>query len=279
MDAYKTLVGKLNELPSQPAVLRKLQALISGNEVSSHQAAEIIELDQGFTARILRLVNSPFYGFTRMIVSVEEAITMLGFNAVHQLLLTSSLLKSVEWQGHAAGLHAFWKHSFGVGVLAKHLLTGLDKHAMDEAFVGGIMHDVGRLVYIKTDANKYAQFQTGAKKVAGLDEEREYFGADHQVLGELLAEKWNFPESVRTIIACHHSPLNAGGYKHLAAAVNLADLVAKAAKIGDGGSYYVDEFYPETWTLLNMTPEIFENAIGRSFGEIAQTEGLLKELH
>ncbi|MDD4051797.1 MAG: HDOD domain-containing protein, partial [candidate division Zixibacteria bacterium] len=200
MDAYQNLVEKLHELPSQPAVLRRLQSLISQEEVSSHQAAEIIEMDQGFTVRILRLVNSPFYGFSRMVVSVEEAITMLGFNAVHQLLLTSSLMKSMDWQGKAVNLHAFWKHSFGVGVAAKHLLYGMDKHIMDEAFICGIVHDVGRLVYIKTDFKKYAAFHAGPKRATSLNEEREFFGADHQVLGQLLAGKWNFPESVRTVI-------------------------------------------------------------------------------
>jgi HD-like signal output (HDOD) protein len=279
MKTETDMIGDFTEIPSQPEVVCRLQALIGRQEISSHQAAQIIEADQGFTARILRLVNSPFYGFSRQIVSVEGAITMLGFNAIHQLLLTSSLLSSLSPKEMGIDLHPFWKHSFGVGVLAKYLLPSIDMQLMDEAFISGIMHDVGRLVYMRTDFKRYAAFYNKSAGAISLEDERKYFGIDHETLGEALASKWNFPESVRTAIGFHHSPLLPNKFQRLTAVVNLADIAVHALNIGDSGHIYINEFYSETWTCLGMTPAYFESAVHRTLGEIAQTEELLRELH
>jgi HD-like signal output (HDOD) protein len=94
VEDYRLAIKKIADLPSPPIVVQKLQTRMAEQDISSKEVAKIIETDQAFTARVLKLVNSPFYGFARRIVSVEEAITMLGFNTVHQLLLATSVLNT-----------------------------------------------------------------------------------------------------------------------------------------------------------------------------------------
>lgn len=96
MNDYKLIIEKLVDLPSPPIIIQRLQSRVNGKDVSSREIASIIEIDQAFTARVLRLVNSPFYGFSRKIISIEEAITMLGFNTVHHLLIATSLISTIQ---------------------------------------------------------------------------------------------------------------------------------------------------------------------------------------
>ncbi len=266
------------ELPSQPAVIEKLNLLIGQDDVGSHRVAKVIETDQGFTARVLRLVNSPFYGFSRKIISVEEAVTMLGLNAIHQLLLATSVIKAFQFDDSVINEHDFWQHSFAVGVIAKHLFVKMDKDSREEVFISGILHDVGRLIFVQTDKNLYRNFRSGEAGITDLEAERKHFGIDHQALGNQLAEKWNFPESIRVAIACHHTPLAAGDYIPFAAAVNIANMISHAMDIGDSGRYYVTEFYPQAWEIINLSMSEFEESLKKALVEIDETRQILSDL-
>ena len=122
MSNYESVVDKLTELPSLPVIMQKLQSLINKGTTGIHEIASVVETDPAFTAKVLRLVNSPFYGFARKVVSVEESITMLGFNTLHQLMMTTSLLHSFDTPSHVMDKNNFWQHSFGVGIIARNLL-------------------------------------------------------------------------------------------------------------------------------------------------------------
>jgi HD-like signal output (HDOD) protein len=279
MGDFNLILNKIADLPSPPIVVQQLQARIAEQDISSSEVASIIEIDQAFTARVLRLVNSPFYGFARKIVSVEEAITMLGFNTVHQLLLTTSLLNSFEIKNSIINLNSFWMHSFGAGVIAKHLLYKSSKDTSNEGFMCGILHDIGRLIYIKIDAQKYAAFQGNNRRVTDLEAEHKFFGINHQQLGEMLARKWNFPESIVLAIAKHHDPPVSDQHGKLISAVNIANMLCHALAIGDSGSYYISEFSQAAWQKLEIEISNLEDILKKSLNEIDKVNDLLNELH
>jgi putative nucleotidyltransferase with HDIG domain len=279
MNDFNLILKKIVDLPSPPTVVQQLQARIAEQDISSKEVASIIEIDQAFTARVLRLVNSPFYGFSRKIISVEEAITMLGFNTVHQLLLTTSLLNSFEIKKSVLDLNKFWMHSFGVGVTAKQLLYKRGKEIRNEGFMCGILHDIGRMVLVKIDPEKFVAFQGNGHKVTDLDAENKFFGIDHQKLGEMLAHKWNFPESIVMAIAKHHDPPIDGNYSILISAVNIADMLCHALSIGDSGSYYISSFSQEAWNKLGIEMSSLENILLKSLNEIDKATDLLNEIH
>lgn len=278
METYQTFLTKQVNLPSPPVIIQKLQSCIAEQDIGNYELAQIIETDQAFTARILRLVNSPFYGFAGKIVSVEEAITMLGLNTVHQLLLTTSLLNNVLVQDKAVNLNEFWLHSFGVGVLAKNLLRKMNKDAQNEAFMGGILHDIGRLIFIKMDPNRFMSFYAESGRVTDLDAEADFFGIDHQKLGVVLAEKWNFPESISTAIAYHHQPDQIDRHVLLASAVHIADVLCHALDIGNSCSPYVHKFSPAAWHKLELGSIELEAIIRRALDEIDDSRHLMGEL-
>jgi putative nucleotidyltransferase with HDIG domain len=278
MDDYKGLVSSTLELPSPPAVVQRLHELFSREEISGHDIARVVETDQSFTARVLRLVNSPFYGFTRRIVSVEEAITMLGINSIKQLLLTTSLLNTFKTGKQTSTLSNFWSHSLGVAVIARRLAFRFDKDTQSEVFLGGILHDIGRLVFLKFEPERFDQFYVGQESVTGIDSEAAFFGIDHQKIGETLARKWNFPENICSIISYHHTPLKSGEYILVVSLVNIADLLCHALGIGRSGNYYVTDFYPEAWVKLGIDYTELERKLIGVVEEIRASEQSLREL-
>lgn len=266
------------DLPSLPAAIRKLQDIVRTEAPEIQEVAGIIETDQAFTAKLLKLVNSPFYGYSRRIVSVEEAITILGFNTLRSLLMATSLIGSIKTDNRILDASRFWRHSFGVGVIAKHLLNTAGKEARDEALIGGILHDIGRLVMAKVDPKLFVWFYFERSVVTSLEEETEYFGYDHQMIGEILANKWNFPAGIVAAISCHHTPLDAPTSPQLVAAVNIADTLCHALNIGESGNHYVSAFFPESWASLGLTMNDLESVLNDAMGEIEKSEEIFTQL-
>ncbi len=277
MKNFETIFKKQLNLPSPPMVIQKLQSCI-GHDVGNHELAQIIETDQAFTARILRLVNSPFYGFAGKIVSVEEAITMLGLNTIHQLLLTTSLLNTIKIDNRALDLNNFWIHSFGVGVIAKRMLYKHAKDIQNEGFMGGVLHDIGRLIFVELDPAKFIDFYSRQNWAIDLALEQTHWQIDHQKLGEILAQKWNFPSSISTIIACHHTPDEALEHKLLVSAVHIADVLCHALAIGNSGSFYVSHYSPQAWQNLELSMSELETILLKSLNEIDDSKRMLGDL-
>jgi putative nucleotidyltransferase with HDIG domain len=278
MANINVLINKIADLPSPPVVVQRLQARMAEQDISNREVAEIIETDQAFTARVLRLVNSPFYGFPRKIISVEESITMLGFNTIHQLLLTTSLVKSFDINSQALNLNMFWEHSFGVGVVAKELLHKSNKDLRNEGFMCGILHDIGRLVLVKIDPEKYVAFHSKGQMATDLEAETEYFGMNHQKVGELIARKWNFPESIVAAISHHHNPQVESKYGLLISAVNIADMLTHALSIGNSGSHYITEFSKPAWQILDIDDKKLEALLKKSLAEIEKATDTLHSI-
>jgi putative nucleotidyltransferase with HDIG domain len=266
------------DLPSLPAAIRKLQDIVSEDAPDIQEIAGIIETDQAFTAKLLKLVNSPFYGYSRKIVSVEEALAILGFNTLRSLLMATSLIGSIRTDSRILDAGRFWRHSFGVGVIAKHLLFKAGKEAREEALVGGILHDIGRLVMAKMDPKLFVWFYFERAVVTSLEEETEYFGFDHQMIGETLAVKWKFPAGIVEAIARHHTPTSAVVSPQLVAAVNIADMLCHALNIGESGNHYISSFHPEAWAVLGLNMGELETALHESVNEIKRSEGIFTQV-
>ena len=270
------ILSKQIDLPSAPAVVHQLTMLMSRDDVGSHDIAQIVETDQAFTARTLKLVNSPFYGFSRQVTSVEEAITMLGIGTLQQLLLATSVVSSLGTDSGALSIDKFWMHSFSVGVLAKHLLRADNSDAESEAFMCGVLHDIGRLLFVKSDPERYKRFCSDGESVISLEKEEQWFGADHQKLGQALAQKWNFPSKFAATIAHHHTPDDATESPRLVAAIHVADVTSHALNLGLGDNPYVERFSPTAWHTLELDEESFERIVRKALNEVQETEAMIR---
>ncbi|MEA2031453.1 MAG: HDOD domain-containing protein [candidate division Zixibacteria bacterium] len=279
MDNFQSVVDQLANLPSVPVVVQKLHMLIQDDGVGSREVAKIVETDSALVARVLKLVNSSFYGMTQSVLSVEEAISIFGFNTLHQLVLSTAVFNTLDIDESTLDINSFWRHSFGVGVFAKHLRSSASKEIQSEALTGGILHDIGRLVIAKSNPTKFEAFYFERKAVTGIEQEAEFFDHDHQQIGEMLAKKWNFPDPIVAVIRSHHTPSDAPDeYKKLVAAVNIADLLCHMMQIGYSASSYATEFDSEAWQCLDISMDELKGHIHSALNEIDEASQILKNL-
>ena len=150
---------------------------------------------------------------------------------------------------------------------------------LTEVFLCGILHDIGRLVFLKVDPELFSWFYIKRGAATGINEEAEYFGIDHQKTGELLAQKWNFPESITMAIGQHHSPLNTKEYQLHTSVINIADILSHALAIGDSGNSYISEFFRQAWVKLNLSMNELEKRLTKALKEIDEGQGIIRELY
>ncbi len=262
-------INKGIELPAAPTIITQLTSLLNKEDIGSHELAEVAQTDQAFTAKILKLVNSPFYGFSREVYSVEEAITMIGLEAVHHLLLTMSFLNIFKTDKNIFNINEFWLHSLSVGIIAKELIKNETKEIKNAAYLSGILHDVGRLIYYQVDPKKYAAFYDHGASVIDLEKETKWFQLNHQQIGSLLGEKWNFPNNIVSTIKFHHSPDEYKGNDIiLVHAVHIGDIISHGLNIGNSGITYVTKFSKISWNALQLTDTMIKNVIKSSIYKI-----------
>ncbi|MBD3382610.1 MAG: HDOD domain-containing protein [candidate division Zixibacteria bacterium] len=273
------ILKKADNLPSPPFILSELSSMINRSDAHSHQIARVIEKDQSFSARILRLVNSSFYGFARKIVSIDEAITMLGINTIYQLLITTSVFQAFKSKQCSARIKKFWHHSFSVGVIARNLYPGASADTKSELLLSGVLHDIGRIALLKMYPEKFCEFYFESDECIDLNSETDTFGINHQVIGELLAEKWNFPLSLRMAISHHHLPLSAKSHKKYAAAIHVADIFSHGLQLGGGSHIQLPSFFPQTWSLLKINPDKLKEVLVRSIQEFEKEKVLIDSLN
>jgi HD-like signal output (HDOD) protein len=255
------LVQQIGSLPTLPSVIVRVNEQVGNPKTSALDLARTILEDQSLTARLLRLVNSPFYGFPRRIATVTEAVTILGFAPVRSLLLTASvvdLLVGEETPDFSpTGL---WEHSVGAAVGAG-LLARYTRHEdREEVFVAGLLHDVGKLVLFHFLTKEFlAVLETSRREDIPIrTAEQRLLGFTHDQVGRLLAERWKLPVRLSEAIGCHHRPDLAQVGKREAALVHVAEALTRALGLGSGGDDAVPMLEPETWRRLGLQTTILE---------------------
>jgi HD-like signal output (HDOD) protein len=255
------LVQQIGSLPTLPSVIVRVNEQVANPKTSALDLARTILEDQSLTARLLRLVNSPFYGFPRRIATVTEAVTILGFAPVRSLLLTASvvdLLVGEETPDFSpTGL---WEHSVGAAVGAG-LLARYTRHEdREEVFVAGLLHDVGKLVLFHFVTKEFlAVLETSRREDIPIrTAEQRLLGFTHDQVGRLLAERWKLPVRLSEAIGCHHRPDLAQVGKREAALVHVAEALTRALGLGSGGDDAVPMLEPECWRRLGLQTTILE---------------------
>jgi len=207
----KRIVGTIERLPSVPHLFRALTQAVMGQETSSDAVARIIEQDVGMTAHVLKLVNSSFYGLRRNIETVLEAVTFLGFDTLKSLVLADAVFgNSPPLPTRSISLEDLWVHSVRVAKGARHLaqLEGLSKQEESEAFVSGILHDLGILVLASNFSNRYDPIlaMVSEEKIGLTTAELWEVGVTHSEVGAYLLGLWGIPAPILRVVSLHHRP-------------------------------------------------------------------------
>ena len=222
------LVKKVTTIATLPEVTTQIIKTVEDPRSSAAQLHKIVAHDPALATRILKVANSAFYGLPGQIASVERAIIILGLNGVKNIAVAASLGQLFRGAGICEGFTArdLWKHCVAVGVAARDLARNLKMSLADEAFLAGLIHDMGVLLSLQLFPDKLREVCDGVR--AGRGEfcqlEAEIIGVDHQQLGMALAEQWKFPRACQLVAGYHHQPQAlADQGRQLVSAVYLAD--------------------------------------------------------
>ncbi len=255
------ILKQIRNVPSLPSVVIRIRQYLNDPDVSFDALAKVIEHDPGLTANILQLANSAYFGWSRKIKTVKEAITRLGTNRIFQMVLCMSVAPLVRKpiKGYDMESNALWEHSFATAILAEKIVRKLKIRNHEEAFTAGLLHDMGKVVlgtFVEVDDEPIKRI-VEQEGVPFNEAERRVVGMDHaEVAAELLAS-WNLPEEVVAAARWHHEPARAEGeHQQIVDLIHLADALAMRAGWGGGvdmGCYRVDE---ESILRLGLTAEI-----------------------
>ena len=256
------IIAGIDDLPTLPRTVLKITELVNDPKSSAKDLARVITDDQILTARLLKLVNSSFYGLPQRISTVTGAIVLIGFDAIRNLLLTTSVFDLFTGRNkkEKQKQEQLWDHSLGCAVGAKVIGNYLRYDNLEELFVAGLLHDIGKIVEMMFQSEKFSKVAAAIRRenILMIRAEIRILGYTHAEIGKLLAEKWNLPSKLVQIIAHHHQPTDAGSFAMEAAIVHLADIFCRALNMGSGGDNKIPPLDRFAWECLKIQTNAIE---------------------
>jgi putative nucleotidyltransferase with HDIG domain len=268
------LVAGQQRLSTLPDVYYRLLDVIQQPSSTAAAISEVILTDPGLSARLLKLVNSAFYGFPRRIDTVSRAVTLVGTRQLSDLALATSVIRVFDGiPQDLLTMDAFWKHSLATGICARIIAeNGLDVDS-ERLFVAGLLHDVGRLVMCLAEPAAMSRAMELSRQREELlhQTEKELFGFTHADVGACLLEQWRLPASLVDAVRWHHRPSAADQHQELASVVHLADVIINSLRIGGSGAAFVPPVWTRAWQIAEVELTDIDGLIEqtrRIFGDV-----------
>lgn len=220
------ITKKIKDLPPLPLVVNSLLDLVSDQNVSAKKVADVLSMDQAMTSKVLRLVNSAFYGLPGKVSTISRAVVILGNAAVRNIALAFGAIGVLKKVGDAETQGRFWIHALACATAAKALAPKLKYPEDEEAFIAGLLHDIGHLILSTVFQ---AEYRTVYSRMGPdfLEREKEMMGATHPEVGNRLLEYWQIPQHLCRVVREHHNvSLATPAEEPLISTVMLADILA-----------------------------------------------------
>jgi len=242
-------VRELHVLPTLPGALELVCSMVEDDFISPERVGEFIARDVVLSAKVLRMINTPFYGFPGRIASIPHAVVLLGTNVVKGLVLTGTSHPGPR------GVVPLWRHCLGTALFSRQIAQTLSLGDPEEHFAAGLLHDLGKVVLAHLAPAEYEAAGDLARSKAWhiARAEHHLLGVDHAELGAWTAEQWNLPEHLKHAIACHHAPRRAQGHFEFVAVVHVADILARAHRCGDPGDGAMPAADEAAFEALDLT--------------------------
>jgi HD-like signal output (HDOD) protein len=235
-EKLRQLTAGMSNLPSLPKLYLEIVDALHSPAASTELIAEIASKDPALSAKMLQLSNSAFFGFSRRVFSVAEAVQLLGAGVIQSLALAVPLFSQFDEKKCPGFLvEHVWDHSAETGALARRIYNEHldDSHRAEQAFAAGVMHDIGKLILAEKISGQYAEIlkEAHAKKIPLHEVERQHLGASHAEVGAYLLALWGLPVPLIEAVACHHNPRRcANPNLCLAGVVHIADALQHAGQ-------------------------------------------------
>lgn len=276
------IVSKTSDLPTIPAAALKVMRETQSSSASAASVAKIIVTDQALSARVLRLANSAYYGLSRRIVDLPEAVVVLGMKSVKNLALVAGTYPWMQrpLTGYCLGPEEMWRHAFGSAVASQIIARVSRKCNEDVAFTAGLLHDIGKVALSVWLENKMGAIllYAGRESISFDEAERRVLGYDHCQVGYHLATNWNLPEEICAACLHHHNPSQATEFQMIADCVHVGDYICSAMGFGLGGDGMLYQFDETSITRLGISFDAIDAITDEFVEKFEEYETLFTEL-
>jgi putative nucleotidyltransferase with HDIG domain len=277
--------ASIGEMPALPVTVGKVVDVCNTPGTSPVDLNRVISLDPVLMARVMRLINSAYYGMSTRINSLVRAIIMLGLNTVKNLALSTAVIGNLNDGANFQALDArgFWRHSLGVGVMAKLLAKrrGVHSRVWEEYFIAGLLHDIGKIPMNRALAEEFIDVmgQSDLRHIPLHQAERERFGFSHVDAGDMIGETWNLQEAFMDAILHHHDPEAYGGsQRDLVLTVSVANYFVNIAEIGFSGDRYPAPLSDALFAELGIDRDLIDEMEDEVHREIEKAEVFLQDV-
>jgi HD-like signal output (HDOD) protein len=253
----KDTIQNISNLPSHPIVIERITKLLANPRTSAEEIGKAITADQALAAKVLKLVNSAFYGFPGRISTLSHAIVILGFSTIKNIVLTASFFDSFRGKGKATegfNLEQFWFHSIACGVASQSIARAVGSSEKEECFIAGLIHDIGKIIlchYLPDDFENLMA-HTMQKDILFYESEKELFDICHDEIGGYLAKRWNLPTTLQNAVRYHHQPMPTHEHYMVSVIVHTADIFIRALDYGNGGDNKIPIISENAWKSLDL---------------------------
>jgi len=257
MGSPETIVKHETELTSFPDIFFRIKEVLEDESASADRIAKVVSTDMSLSAKLIKLVNSPLYGFSQTIDSISRAVALVGGKELSTLALGISAINYFkDIPPELIDMEAFWRHSITCGIFAKILAGTQTGLSPERFFIAGLLHDVGRLIlfkklpYASTEAMLFAR----ENSIPLPEAELSVMGFIHTDISKPLLAAWKFPEGLSSMINYHHNPMEFPNPLE-PAIIHVADSLSNAVEIAQGGMYVMPVLDEQAWELLGIQSE------------------------
>ncbi len=276
--SLEKIIEETSTIYSLPCFYEQLNEAINHPRTSITDIAGIITQDQGLTAKLLKLANSPMFGYYSRIESITKAVTIIGTQQLRDLALAFSVMEIFRnIPEELMNMGSFWRHAISCGVIARNLAIYLHERNVERFFVAGILHDVGQLM-LCTSIPDMVRAVIGKCMGQGTTyhkEEQTCLGFDHADAGLALLSKWKIPTAILDPVACHHKPYAAEQYPLEAAVVHLSDIICHAMEFGRTGEQGVPPLDEAAWERINVPVSVLAIVLKQSEAQLEDALAVL----
>jgi putative nucleotidyltransferase with HDIG domain len=240
----------IKDLPTIPAIHSRILKIMEDINYSVDDVSKYIEKDQVLSSKVLKLINSPFYGLYSDVATIRRAVILLGSNLIRGIILSTSLFDVAD-----KTLPGLWDHSYCCSTVAGFLAKRFNLITIEEIMTGALLHDIGKVLIKKQLPEESKEIEAAVKNsgITTLDAEKAIINITHDDAGLWLAETWNLPGIIKDIIAYHHKPGMCGGHARETAIVHLSDIIVKGIGVSCSGDHFVPMLDEAGWNILSLS--------------------------
>ena len=275
MNPIDDFFNSIVTLPTLPKVVQEVMQMLDRDEVSLNPLARTVEHDAVIAAKVLKMANSSYYGATRAIKTIEDAIAILGLSKLRTLVIASGVTNAVAPMS-GLDLQRFWRHSLVTAAISREVATALGRDA-EVAYIAGLLHQIGSLLIQMVFPRISAEVESASGNL-GVEArqrlEHDTIGLDHCQIGEELANRWNFPREISLILRDYAKPLDKSACE-LAPVVYVSAHIASGLERNENAAHIANNLNADVMTMLNMDKAEWADRIEAYRGLVKEAEAFI----